>query len=106
MIILHMSQVKDVTFYTITIIAMDLQLQEENLLDELQEFTKAYFQDGDLRKRIWNKYWLSIDYGEYEECYELDSRKDGVIELDRHWDKLVEKMFYMIKNHIYLSNQL
>lgn len=93
------------TFYTITIIAMDLQLQEENLFDELQEFTKAYFKDGDLRKRIWDKYWLSIDYGEWEECYELDSKKDGVIEFDRHWDKLVEKMFYMIKNHIYLSNQ-
>lgn len=106
MIILQMSQVKNVTFYTITIIAMDLELQEEVLFDELQEFTKSYFQSKDLRKKIWDKYWLSIDYWEWDECFELYHRKDWVIDMERDWYKLVEKMFYMIKNRIYLSNQL
>lgn len=85
---------------------MDLELQEEVLYDELQEFTKAYFRDKDLRKRIWDKHWLSIDYGEWDECYELCSKKDGVIDMERSQWKLIEKMFYMIKNSIYLSNQL
>lgn len=85
---------------------MDLELQEENLLDELQEFTKAYFHDKDLRKRIWDKHWLSVDYAEWEECYELYSKTEWTLDLERHWEKIVEKLFYMIKNKIYLSNQL
>jgi hypothetical protein len=64
MIILPTSQYKDVTFYTIITSNMkttdlDLELKEQQISlyeDELPEFTKAYFKDGDLRKRIWDKY--------------------------------------------------
>lgn len=86
---------------------VDLELKELqfSLQDELKEFTEKYYRDGEFRKRISENYWLSMWYWEYEECYELNHKKEWVISLDRDPRRTLEKMFFIIKNWIKITKE-
>jgi hypothetical protein len=44
-------------------------------------------------------------YWEYEECYELNHKKEGVISLERDPRRTLEKMFFIIKNWIKVTKE-
>ena len=105
MIILHMSQVKDVTFYTIITSNMkttdlDLELKDQQISlyeDELVEFTTNYYNNEMFRRALTKLYDLSIIYEDWDECYAL-YHWDDILTMSIHKDELIEKMYNCIKN--------